>query len=63
VFLRLTQRSRNGISPAVHGLNNVVEAMRQLRREAVAHQVPEPEFALCTGFGGSYGSATILRRA
>lgn len=46
----------------VHGLNNVVEAVRQLRGEAVAHQVPDPEFALCTGFGGSYGSAAVLRR-
>ncbi len=36
----------------VHGLNNVVQAVRELRggREA----------ALVTGFGGSYGSAAIL---
>ena len=46
----------------VHGLNNVVEAVRQLRGDAAAHQVAEPEFALCTGFGGSYGSVALLAR-
>jgi acetyl-CoA acetyltransferase len=43
----------------VHGLNNVAEAVRQLRGGATA-QVPAAEVALCTGFGGSYGSAAIL---
>lgn len=47
----------------VHGLNNVAEAVRQLRGEAASHQVKEPAIALCTGFGGSYGSAAVLTRA
>lgn len=37
----------------VHGLNNVAEAVRRLRGGA-------GEVALCTGFGGSYGSAAIM---
>lgn len=44
----------------VHGLNNVVEAVRQLRGEAPANQLRDPEVALCTGFGGAYGSAALL---
>ncbi|MEV7966371.1 acetyl-CoA acetyltransferase [Sphaerisporangium sp. NPDC088356] len=40
----------------VHGLNNVAQAVRELR--GGAH-----ETALVTGFGGSYGSAALLRRA
>jgi acetyl-CoA acetyltransferase len=36
----------------VHGLNNVAEAVRQVRAGAGV--------ALCTGFGGSYGSAAVL---
>jgi len=36
----------------VHGLNNVAEAVRQVRAGAGT--------ALCTGFGGSYGSAAVL---
>lgn len=46
----------------VHGFNNVAEAVRQLRGEAVSQQVNDPEVALCTGFGGSYGSAMVLTR-
>lgn len=46
----------------VHGLNNVAEAVRQLRNEALGNQVRDPEIALCTGFGGSYGSALVLTR-
>ncbi|AGP60235.1 thiolase C-terminal domain-containing protein [Streptomyces rapamycinicus] len=46
----------------VHGLNNIAEAVRQLRGEAVANQVRDPSVALCTGFGGSLGSAAILVR-
>jgi acetyl-CoA acetyltransferase len=37
----------------VHGLNNVVEAVRRVRGGGAG-------VALCTGFGGSYGSAAIL---
>ncbi|GAA1544786.1 lipid-transfer protein [Actinomadura kijaniata] len=43
----------------VHGLNNVAEAVRQLRGTGT-NQVPGAGVALCTGFGGSYGSAAIL---
>jgi acetyl-CoA acetyltransferase len=43
----------------VHGLNNVAEAVRQLRGDGT-NQVPGAGVALCTGFGGSYGSAAIL---
>ncbi|MDF3308223.1 acetyl-CoA acetyltransferase [Rhodococcus sp. T2V] len=46
----------------VHGLNNILEAVRQLRGTATSHQVASPHVALCTGFGGSYGSAAILER-
>jgi acetyl-CoA acetyltransferase len=45
----------------IHGLNNVAEAVRQLRGTAPANQVPNARTALCTGFGGSYGSAVILQ--
>ncbi|HXA62354.1 MAG TPA: acetyl-CoA acetyltransferase [Streptosporangiaceae bacterium] len=45
----------------VHGLNNVAEAVRQLRGDGT-NQVRDAEVALCTGFGGSYGSAAILTR-
>ncbi|MFF2107105.1 thiolase C-terminal domain-containing protein [Rhodococcus koreensis] len=47
----------------VHGLNNVLEAVRQLRGTASSQRVPSPHVALCTGFGGSYGSAVILESA
>lgn len=47
----------------VHGLNNTAEAVRQLRGEAEANQTPDPQVALLTGFGGSYGSAAVLTRA
>ena len=43
----------------VHGLNNVAEAVRQLRGDGT-NQLRRPGTALCTGFGGSYGSAAIL---
>jgi acetyl-CoA acetyltransferase len=46
----------------VHGLNNILEAVRQLRGTATSHQVASPHVALCTGFGGSYGSAAILEK-
>jgi acetyl-CoA acetyltransferase len=47
----------------IHGLNGVVEAVRQLRGEAGTRQRGAPEVALCTGFGGTVGSAAILRAA
>jgi len=46
----------------VHGLNNVAEAVVQLRREAGERQVADAEVALCTGFGGSFGTAAVLTR-
>ncbi|WP_157253601.1 thiolase C-terminal domain-containing protein [Nonomuraea typhae] len=39
----------------VHGLNNVAQAVRELRADR--------EVALVTGFGGAYGSAAILTSA
>jgi acetyl-CoA acetyltransferase len=39
----------------VHGLNNVAQAVRELRQDR--------EVALITGFGGSYGSAALLTAA
>jgi acetyl-CoA acetyltransferase len=44
----------------VHGLNNVVEAVEQLQGRGGERQAPDVTTALCTGFGGSYGSAAIL---
>lgn len=46
----------------LHGLNNVVEAVSQLRGHAGLRQVKDAELALTTGMGGSTGSALILRR-
>lgn len=43
----------------VHGLNNVAEAVRQLRGDGT-NQVRGAGVALCTGFGGGYGSAAVL---
>lgn len=44
----------------VHGLNNVAWLVRQLRGDALSHQTSDRAVGLCTGFGGSYGSAAIL---
>jgi len=44
----------------VHGLNNVVEAVEQLQGKAGARQLAGAATALCTGFGGSFGSAAVL---
>lgn len=46
----------------VHGLNNIAEAVRQLRGTGTNAPDAAPGVALCTGFGGSYGSAAILTR-
>jgi acetyl-CoA acetyltransferase len=43
----------------VHGLNNVAEAVRQLRGDGT-NQARGAGVALCTGFGGDYGSAAVL---
>jgi acetyl-CoA acetyltransferase len=47
----------------VHGFNNVLEAVRQLRHEADGRQVRDAAVALVTGFSGSFGSAAVLERA
>ena len=44
----------------VHGLNNIVEAVEQLQGKSGDRQVAKATKALCTGFGGGYGSAAIL---
>jgi acetyl-CoA acetyltransferase len=46
----------------VHGLNNVAEAVRQLRGDGT-NQVRSAGVALCAGFGGGYGSAALLTAA
>jgi acetyl-CoA acetyltransferase len=48
---------------SLHGFNNVLEAVRQLRGTASANQIPGVGLALVTGFGGSYGSAAVLERS
>ncbi|MFD0691365.1 thiolase C-terminal domain-containing protein [Actinomadura fibrosa] len=73
VMLRAQEIAWNGRVPVnphggllsegyVHGLNNVAEAVRQLRG-AGTNQVRDAGVALCTGFGGGYGSAAILTAA
>lgn len=47
----------------VHGLNSVAEAVIQLAGTAGARQQARADTALCTGFGGHYGAATVLQRA
>lgn len=72
-FVRDGQTGRRGSLPVnlnggllsegyVHGLNNIAEAVRQLRGDGSSLQVSDPQVALCTGFGGSYGSAAVLVR-
>jgi acetyl-CoA acetyltransferase len=44
----------------VHGLNNLIEAVRQLRGQAGPRQVPGAEVAVVTGGEGARGSIAIL---
>ena len=45
----------------VHGLNSIAEAVLQLRNNQQARQVKLTRgLALCTGFGGRFGSAALL---
>lgn len=44
----------------VHGFNNTMEAVVQLRGSAGVRQVEGATTALCSGFGGRYGAAAIL---
>jgi acetyl-CoA acetyltransferase len=46
----------------VFGLNHVIEAVKQLRREAGAAQVSDPEVALVAGLGGWNHGTLILGR-
>lgn len=46
----------------VHGMNHIVEAVRQLRGEA-AMQIPGAELSLCTGGPLPIGSSVVFRRA
>ena len=46
----------------VHGLNNVLEAVSQLRGDAGARQIDGVEVALASGWGANVGSALILSR-
>jgi acetyl-CoA acetyltransferase len=45
----------------VHGINNVIEAVRQLRGDAGERQLDGVEVALASGWGANVGSALILR--
>jgi acetyl-CoA acetyltransferase len=45
----------------VHGINNVLEAVSQLRGTAGVRQVAGVEVALASGWGANVGSALILR--
>ena len=46
----------------VHGMNHIVEAVRQLRGEADM-QIPDAELCLCTGGPLPIGSSVVFRRA
>jgi acetyl-CoA acetyltransferase len=46
----------------VHGMNHIVEAVRQLRGEADM-QIDDAELCLCTGGPLPVGSSVVLRRA
>ncbi len=45
----------------IHGLNHVLEAVRQLRGDAGARQIPGAEIALTTAGAMTCGSAMVLR--
>ncbi|MFP8876536.1 MAG: acetyl-CoA acetyltransferase [Myxococcota bacterium] len=46
----------------VHGLNNVLEAVSQLRGDAGIRQLESVEVALASGWGANVGSALVLSR-
>jgi acetyl-CoA acetyltransferase len=46
----------------VHGMNHILEAVRQLRGTADM-QIADAEFSLCTGGPLPIGSSAVLRRA
>jgi acetyl-CoA acetyltransferase len=46
----------------VHGMNHIVQAVRQLRGEADM-QIPDAELCLCTGGPLPIGSSVLFRRA
>lgn len=46
----------------IHGMNHILEAVRQLRGEADM-QIPNAEFSLCTGGPLPVGSSAVLRRS
>lgn len=46
----------------VHGMNHIVEAVRQLRHEADM-QIPDAELTMCTGGPLPIGSSVVFRRA
>jgi acetyl-CoA acetyltransferase len=45
----------------MHGLNHVIEAVQQLRRQAGPRQVPDVETCLTTAGAMTCGSAMVLR--